>query len=99
MEAYADIDSARSKKATDTDWAVSKIDKRSTIGYCMLVGRNLVSWGKKTVTAGSSSKAKIQAMAHGFYALLWVKILLKDSHFKQSGPYISALNCQNRMYE
>lgn len=28
MEAYADIDSARSKIATDTDWAVSKIDKR-----------------------------------------------------------------------
>lgn len=98
MEAYTDIDSARSKIDTDTDWALSKIDKRYTIGYCMLVGRNLVSWGKK-VTAGSSSKAKIQAMAHGFYALLWVKILLQDSHFNQSGPYISALHCQNRMYE
>lgn len=48
MEAYTDIDSARSKIDTDTDWGLSKIDKRYTIGYCMLVGRNLVSWGKKS---------------------------------------------------
>lgn len=66
MEAYTDIDSARSKIDTDTDWALSKIDKRYTIGYCMLVGRNLVSWGKKKSLQGQVPRPKFKLWPMGF---------------------------------
>ena len=31
----------------DLDWTGFKEDKRSTSGYCVFVGRNLVSWKSK----------------------------------------------------
>ncbi|RVX01646.1 DNA (cytosine-5)-methyltransferase CMT2 [Vitis vinifera] len=54
------------KAYTDADWARSLIDKRSTIGYCMLLGKNLVTWRskKQLVVAQSSVEAELLAMAH-----------------------------------
>jgi len=44
---------------TDTNYAGSIIDRKFTLGYCMFLGGNLVSWRcKKTnVVARSSAKA------------------------------------------
>lgn len=56
------------------------IDKQSTLGYCTLLGGNLVTWKnvKQIVVSRSSPEAKFKAMAQGIYELLWMKIVFDD---------------------
>jgi hypothetical protein len=53
---------------------------RSTSGYCMFVGGNLVSWQskKQPVIARSTTEAEYRAMTLGVAEMLWLKRLLED---------------------
>ena len=59
---------------TDVDWVGCPIDRRSTAGYCIFVGGNLVTWKskKQNVVAKSSAEAEYRAMSTTTSEIIWV---------------------------
>jgi hypothetical protein len=67
----------------DSDWVGSISDRKSTSGYFMFVGGNLVTWRskKQKVVALSSAEAEFRGMAKGLCELLWIRRLLTELGF------------------
>jgi len=81
---------------TDADYAGDITDRRSTSGYCTLLGGNLVTWRSKkhNVVSRSSAEAEFRSMALGICELLWIKIILEDLRIKWEEPM--RLYCDNK---
>jgi len=67
---------------SDADWAGCPDSRRSTSGFCVYLGDNLVSWSSKrqTTVSRSSAEAEYRAVAHAVAECCWLRQLLQELH-------------------
>ncbi|GJV94925.1 ribonuclease H-like domain-containing protein [Tanacetum coccineum] len=67
---------------SDADWAGCPATRRSTFGYCVFLGDNLLMWSSKRqdTLSRSSAKAEYRRVANAIAETSWFRNLLRELH-------------------
>jgi hypothetical protein len=80
---------------SNVDWFECSDDCKSTSGFAVFFGSNLISWcaKKQPIISRSSTEAEYKAMATATAELMWLQSLVKELHI--SCPKMARLWCDN----
>ncbi|CAA7036250.1 unnamed protein product [Microthlaspi erraticum] len=80
----------------DSDYAGCKDTRRSTSGFCTMLGSNLISWSAKRqqTVSKSSTEAEYRALTAAAQEITWLSFLLRDLGVEQKEATV--LKCDNK---
>nr|KAJ0224458.1 hypothetical protein LSAT_V11C100013840 [Lactuca sativa] len=92
---WQDLASSPVQAYSDSDWVGCPVDRRSTGGFAIYLGSNLVSWTvrKQKTVSRSSTESEYKALVDTAAELIWLKAFLRELGISVTSPPI--LWCDN----